>query len=147
MDSLSYKTISLNDKAVERQWFVVDATDQVLGRLASEVARVIKGKHKTGYTPNVNCGDYVIVKNAEKVKLTGQKMNQKEYISHSGFPGGQKRVLAKDMLEKHPERLVEKAVRGMLPKTKLGDQIIKNLTVIVGSEHPHEAQKPQELTF
>ena len=126
---------------------MVDAAGQTVGRLASEIAKVVKGKHKPSYTPNTNCGDNVIVINAEKVKFTGQKWNGKEYISHSLYPGGQKRVLAKHMLAKHPERIIEKAIKGMLPKTKLGSEIYRNLHVVVGSEHKHEAQKPIELKF
>ena len=147
MDALSYRTSSVSKSAVESKWFVVDATGQTVGRLASEIAKVVKGKHKPSYTPNTNCGDNVIVINAEKVKFTGQKWNGKEYISHSLYPGGQKRVLAKDMLAKHPARIIEKAVKGMLPKTKLGSQIYRNLHVVVGAEHNHEAQKPIELKF
>ena len=147
MDALSYKTSFANKGTVEQAWFVVDATDQTVGRIASEVARVVKGKHKACYTPNTNCGDNVIVINAEKVKFTGDKWGKKQYISHSLYPGGQKRVLAKDMLAKHPARVMEKAVKGMLPKTKLGRQIYKNLHVVVGSEHNHSAQKPVELKF
>jgi len=147
MDALSYKTSFANKESIEQAWYVVDATDKPVGRLASEVARVVKGKHKPSYTPNTNCGDKVIVINAEKVKFTGEKWSKKQYISHSLYPGGQKRVLAKDMLAKHPIRIVEKAVKGMLPKTKLGRQIYKNLHVVVGAEHNHEAQKPVELKF
>ena len=147
MDALSYKTLHANKATVDRKWFVVDATGQTVGRIASEIAKVVKGKHKPSYTPNTNCGDHVIVINAEKVKFTGQKWNGKQYISHSLYPGGQKRVLAKDMLAKHPERILEKAVKGMLPKTKLGSQIYRNLHVVIGGEHKFEAQKPVELKF
>jgi large subunit ribosomal protein L13 len=147
MDALSYRTSYVGKSAVESKWFVVDAAGQTVGRLASEIAKVVKGKHKPSYTPNTNCGDNVIVINAEKVKFTGQKWNGKEYISHSLYPGGQKRVLAKHMLAKHPERIIEKAIKGMLPKTKLGSEIYRNLHVVVGSEHKHEAQKPIELKF
>ena len=147
MDALSYRTSYVGKSAVESKWFVVDAAGQTVGRLASEIAKVVKGKHKPSYTPNTNCGDNVIVINAEKVKFTGQKWNGKEYISHSLYPGGQKRVLAKHMLAKHPERIIEKAIKGMLPKTKLGSQIYRNLHVVVGTEHQYEAQKPIELKF
>jgi len=147
MDALSYRTSYVSKSAVESKWFVVDAAGQTVGRLASEIAKVVKGKHKPSYTPNTNCGDNVIVINAEKVKFTGQKWNGKEYISHSLYPGGQKRVLAKDMLAKHPHRILEKAIKGMLPKTKLGSQMYRNLHVVVGAEHNHEAQKPIELKF
>lgn len=147
MDALSYKTSFANKESVERQWFVVDATGQTVGRLASEVAKIVKGKHKAYYTPNTNCGDHVVVVNSEKVKFTGQKWDKKQYISHSLYPGGQKRVLAKDVLAKHPERVLEKAIKGMLPKTILGRQIYKNLHVVVGSEHKFSAQTPTELKF
>lgn len=147
MDAVSYKTPSLTSKTVEKQWFIVDATDKVLGRVASEIAKVLRGKNKPSFTPNADCGDYVIVINADKVKLTGDKWNKKEYISHTGFPGGQRKVTAKEMLVKHPTRIVEKAVKGMLPKNILGRKISKNLFVYVGEEHPHEAQKPSELAL
>lgn len=147
MDALSYKTAFANKGTVEQAWFVVDATDKHVGRIASEVAKLVKGKHKPSYTPNTNCGDNVIVINAEKVKFSGDKWGKKQYISHSLYPGGQKRVLAKDMLAKHPARVMEKAVKGMLPKTKLGRQIYKNLHVVVGAEHNHAAQKPVEIKF
>jgi len=147
VDALSYKTLYANKATVDRKWFVVDAAGQTVGRIASEIGKVVKGKHKPSYTPNTNCGDHVIVINAEKVKFSGQKWNGKQYISHSLYPGGQKRVLAKDMLAKHPERILEKAIKGMLPKTKLGSQIYRNLHVVVGAEHKYEAQKPTELKF
>lgn len=145
MDTLSYRTIYANDATIEKAWFIVDATDKTLGRLSSKVAHLIRGKHKPEYTPNVDCGDHVIVINAEKVKLTGNKMRDKQYISHSGYPGGQKARTAKQILEKTPEKLVEKAVKGMLPKSRLGSRMYKNLHVYVGPDHPHEAQKPKEI--
>ena len=147
MDALSYKTSYANKATIERQWFVVDAAGQTVGRVASEIAKVVKGKHKPSYSPNTNCGDHVIVINAEKVKFTGQKWKGKEYISHSLYPGGQKTVIAKDMLAKHPTRIIEKAVKGMLPKTILGSQMYRNLHVVVGETHKFEAQKPIELKF
>ena len=147
MDTLSYKTISANAATVEKDWVVVDAEDKVLGRLASEVARVLRGKHKASYTPHVDCGDNVIVINCEKVKLTGSKMTDKEYIRHTGHPGGQRVATPKMLLQKQPERIIEMAVRGMLPKNRLGRKIFTNLHVYVGSEHPHEAQQPKELKF
>lgn len=147
MDALSYKTSYANKATVERKWFVVDAAGQTVGRVASEIAKVVKGKHKPSYSPNTNCGDHVIVINAEKVKFTGQKWKGKEYISHSLYPGGQKTVIAKDMLAKHPARILEKAVKGMLPKTILGSQMYRNLHVVVGETHKFEAQKPIELKF
>lgn len=147
MDALSYKTSYASKATVERKWFVVDATAQTVGRIASEIAKIVKGKHKPCYTPSTNCGDHVIVINAEKVKFTGQKWNGKEYISHSLYPGGQKTVVAKDMMAKHPTRIIEKAVKGMLPKTILGSQMYRNLHVVAGETHQYEAQQPIELKF
>lgn len=145
MDSRSYKTLSANKNTVEKQWLVVDAEGKVLGRLASQVASILRGKHKTSYTPHVDCGDNVIVINADKVRLTGDKWAQKEYIRHTGYPGGQRTVIASDMLAKHPARIVEAAVKGMLPKNTLGRQLYRNLRVYAGAEHPHSAQEPQPL--
>ena len=147
MDTLSYKTISAKDSTVNKEWLVVDAEGQTLGRLASEVAKLLRGKHKTNYTPHVDCGDNVIVLNAEKVTLSGTKMDDKEYVRHTGFPGGQKSLTARQLLERKPFALVEKAVKGMLPKTKLGSALYRNLFVYAGSEHKHEAQKPKEIRF
>ena len=143
MDTLSYKTISANKATVNKEWVIVDAENMVLGRLASKVAKLLRGKYKPEFTPHVDCGDYVIVINAEKVQLTGKKMTDKIYLRHSGYPGGQSAQTPKIILEKYPERLVEKAVKGMLPKNKLGRQISRNLHVVVGSEHKYEAQKPK----
>lgn len=145
MDTQSYKTLSANDSTVDKKWVVVDAEGQVLGRLASKVASLLRGKHKPSFTPHVDCGDNVIVINAEKVRLTGNKLSQKEYIRFTGYPGGQRSVRADVMLKKHPERLVENAVKGMLPKSRLGRQVFTNLRVYVGSEHPHEAQNPEMI--
>ncbi len=145
MDTLSYKTKSANKATVSKGWVVVDASDKVLGRFSSEVAKIIRGKHKPDFTPHVDCGDNVIVINAEKVKLTGNKWDQKEYISHTGHPGGQKVVVAKDRIEKKPTFVVENAVRGMLPKNTLGRELFRNLFVYEGSEHPHEAQQPKKI--
>jgi len=130
---------------VERKWYVIDATDKTLGRLATEVAKRLRGKHKPTYTPHVDCGDYIIVINAEKVKLTGNKTTQKVYRHHTGFMGGLREVSYKEMLAKHPERIVEKAVKGMLPKNSLGRQMYTKLKVVVGPEHNHQAQKPEVL--
>ena len=127
MDSLSYKTISANAATVDKQWVVIDATDEVLGRLASQVAKILRGKNKPSYTPHVDCGDYVIVINADKVKLTGKKMTDKVYTRPTGFPGGQRFATPADYLAKKPTFLIEKAVKGMLPKTRLGEAIMKNL--------------------
>ncbi len=132
---------------VEREWLLVDATDMVLGRLASEVAQILKGKNKPQYTPHVDTGDFVIIINAEKVRLTGNKALSKNYYRHSGFPGGLKEVSYQRMLEKHPERVIEKAVKGMLPKNTLGRAMGKKLKVYAGPNHHHEAQKPRQITL
>ena len=145
MDSLSYKTISANAATVDKQWVVIDATDEVLGRLASQVAKILRGKNKPSYTPHVDCGDYVIVINADKVKLTGKKMTDKVYTRHTGVPGGQRFATPADYLAKKPPFLIEKAVKGMLPKTRLGEAIMKNLKVYAGAEHPHAAQNPKAI--
>jgi large subunit ribosomal protein L13 len=140
----TYKTISANNATVTKNWYVVDAAGQPLGRLASQIARIIRGKHKAYFTPHVDCGDHLIVINAASVKLTGMKMEQKEYIRHTGYPGGQRTTLAKAL---RPERLIEHAVRGMLPKNRLGRKIFHNMFVYAEAEHPHIAQQPKELTF
>ena len=145
MDSLSYKTISANAATVTKEWVVIDATNEVLGRLASQIAKILRGKNKPGYTPHVDCGDYVIVVNAEKVKLTGDKLTEKVYVRHTGYPGGQRFAPAQDYLKKKPEFVIEEAVRGMLPKTRLGEAIFKNLKVYAGAEHPHAAQNPKAI--
>ncbi|UII32691.1 50S ribosomal protein L13 [Fulvivirga ulvae] len=146
MDTLSYKTVSANKATVNKGWVIVDAESKVLGRLASEVARVIRGKHKPDFTPNVDCGDNVIVINADKIKLTGKKWTDKVYISHTGYPGGQRSATPKEVMAKKSSTiLVERAVRGMLPKSRLGRVLFKNLYVYEGAEHPHEAQKPKEI--
>jgi large subunit ribosomal protein L13 len=145
VNTLSYKTISANKETVNKEWLLVDAEGQTLGRLASRVAKLIRGKHKVNYTPHVDCGDNVIVINAEKVNLTGKKWTDKSYIRHTGYPGGQRELSAEKMLEKHPERLVEFAVKGMLPKNKLGSALYTNLHVYVGGAHNKEAQKPKEV--
>ena len=145
MNTLSYKTVSANKATVEKEWVLVDAEGQTLGRLASVVALMLRGKHKTSYTPHVDCGDNVIVINAEKVVLTGDKMTDKEYIRHTGYPGGQRIVKANELMKKHPIRLIEYAVKGMLPKNRLGSAIYRNLYVYTGTEHPHEAQKPKQI--
>lgn len=143
MDTLSYKTVSANKETANKKWLVVDAEGQTLGRLASKVAKLIRGKHKTNFTPHADCGDNVIVINAEKVVLTGNKMTDKIYIRHTGYPGGQRSLTAKEVLEKRPIRLVEMAVKGMLPKNKLGSQLYTNLKVYEGATHNQEAQKPE----
>ena len=141
------KTHLPTKETVERTWYVVDAEDQVLGRLASKVAAVLRGKHKAEYTPSVDCGDYVIVINASKVKVTGGKEQKKIYTHHTGYPGGLRETTFEELLEKHPERPIEIAVKGMLPKGKLGRQMFKKLRVYPGPDHDHEAQMPEELNF
>jgi large subunit ribosomal protein L13 len=143
VDTLSYKTVSANKATVNKEWVVIDAENVVLGRLASEVAKILRGKNKPEFTPHVDCGDNVIVINAEKVQLTGKKLTDKVYLRHTGYPGGQRKQSPKDILAKYPERLVEKAVKGMLPKNKLGSQMFRNLHVVVGPEHKYQAQKPK----
>ena len=145
MDSLSYKTISANASTVTKEWVVIDAADEVLGRLASQIAKILRGKNKPSYTPHVDCGDYVIVINADKVKLTGKKMTDKVYVRHTGYPGGQRFATPADYLQKRPTFVLEKAVRGMLPKNRLGDAIFRNLKVYAGAEHPHTAQTPRQI--
>jgi large subunit ribosomal protein L13 len=147
VDTLSYKTVSANDSTVEKNWIVVDAQSMVLGRFASEVAKILRGKTKPSYTPHVDCGDNVIVINAEKIRLTGRKWDDKVYVRHTGYPGGQRIATPKMLMQKSPIILVEKAVRGMLPKTRLGNQLYRNLYVYAGPEHPHSAQQPKEVKF
>ena len=143
MDTLSYKTVSANKATVNKDWVIVDAEGLVLGRLASKVAKILRGKNKPSFTPHVDCGDSVIVINAEKVVFTGKKMTDKVYVRHSGYPGGQSTQTPAELLAKYPERIVEKAVKGMLPKNKLGRKLFNNLHVVIGSEHKYEAQKPK----
>jgi large subunit ribosomal protein L13 len=147
VNTLSYKTKSENKDSVERKWYVIDAEGEVVGRLCSRIASVLRGKHKPSYTPHFDAGDYVIVINADKVRFTGAKWDQKEYITYSGHPGGQKRTLAKNMMTKKPYAIIENAVRGMLPKTKLGRAMHKKLFVYASDEHPHHAQKPEDFKF
>jgi len=145
VDTLSYKTISANKLTVEKEWILIDAEGEILGRLASAVAKMLRGKHKPGYTPHVDCGDNIIVINAEKIVLTGKKMTDKQYVRHTGYPGGQRFTTPEELLKKKPFAVVENAVRGMLPKNKLGSALFRNLYVYVGSEHNQEAQKPREI--
>ena len=145
MNTLSYKTKFANETNHTKEWFIVDAEGKTLGRLASVIATVLRGKHKPTYTPHIDAGDYVIVLNSDKVKLTGNKWNAKEYVSFSGYPGGQRFIAAKDLNKKKSFALMEKAVRGMLPKNKLGRAMFKKMFVYDGTEHPHGAQKPQTL--
>lgn len=147
VDTLSYKTVSANKATVKKEWVIIDGTDQVLGRLSSVAAVILRGKHKPDFTPHVDCGDYVIVINADKIKLTGNKADQKYYIHHTGYPGGQRKVPYSRLKARKPEAVIEKAIKGMLPKNRLGSEMFRNLHVYVGSEHPHEAQKPKTVDF
>lgn len=139
------KTYMANNASIERKWFVVDATDKTLGRLSTEVASLLRGKHKPIYTPHVDCGDYVVIVNAEKIKLTGKKWDQKIYYNHSGYPGGLRERNAREIMDKFPTRMVELAIKGMLPKTSLGRQMFRKLFVYAGPEHKHHAQQPESL--
>ena len=147
MDTLSYKTVSANKATVTKEWVLVDAEGQTLGRLSSKVAKILRGKYKPDFTPHVDCGDNVIVINAEKINLTGKKWDAKEYIRYTNYPGGQRSLTASELFGKDPARLIEKSVKGMLPKNKLGSALFKNLKVYVGSEHDHEAQKPKSINL
>ena len=147
MDALSYKTVSANKATVEKQWIVVDAEGHNLGRLSTKVAMLLRGKYKPSYSPHVDCGDNVIVINAEKINLTGNKLDDKTYIRHTGYPGGQRSLTAKVLQQKNPAALVEKAVKGMLPKNKLGAELFRNLNVNVGSEHKNGAQQPKTVNL
>lgn len=147
MNTLSYRTVSVSAEKATRKWYVVDAENQVVGRLSAQIASILRGKNKPSYTPHADTGDYVIVINADKVRFTGKKWDQKEYKNYSLHPGGLKLTLASEMLEKHPERIIERAVKGMLPKTILGRHMYKKLFVYPGAEHPHTAQKPEPIKF
>ncbi len=147
MDTLSYKTKSANKATVQKEWIVIDAQGEILGRLASQVAKILRGKHKPTFTPHVDCGDNVIILNADKVRLTGNKWSEKQYIRHTGYPGGQRVETAERMKVKDARRVIENAVRGMIPKNRLGRAILKNLYVYEGAEHPHEAQQPKSLNL
>ncbi len=147
MNTLSFKTKSANRATVNKKWVVIDANEAILGRLATGAAFLLRGKHKTDFTPHVDCGDNVIVINAEKVQLTGNKWSDKEYVSHSGYPGGQRVITAEMLMAKKPMAMVEKAVKGMLPKNRLGRDLFRNLYVYAGSEHSHEAQKPELINL
>ena len=147
MDTLSYKTVSANKSTVNKEWVLVDAQNEIVGRLCTRIAMVLRGKHKPSYTPHVDCGDNVIVINADKVRFSGKKWSNKEYVRHTGYPGGQRITVAQDLIHKNPIAVVEKAVKGMLPKNKLGAALYRNLHVYVGAEHPHEAQQPQTINL
>lgn len=147
MNTLSYKTVSANKATVNKEWVLVDADGQTLGRMASQVAKLLRGKHKPDFTPHVDCGDNVVVINAGKINLTGNKWEEKTYIRHTGYPGGQKSLTANELFAKDPTRLVEKSVKGMLPKNKLGASLFRNLKVFVGPEHDKQAQKPKTINL
>lgn len=147
MDTISYKTVSANDATVKKEWFLIDADGETLGRLASVVAKILRGKYKPSFTPHVDTGDNVVIINAEKIVLTGKKMTDKQYIRHTGYPGGQRVTTPAEVLKKFPERIIENAVRGMLPKNRLGRKIFKNMFVYTGENHKHEAQKPKSLNI
>lgn len=147
VDSLKYRTKSAKKEEVQRSWVLIDAENMVVGRMCTEIATILRGKHKPSYTPHVDTGDYVVVINAKNVRLTGNKMKDKEYITYSGYPGGQKRKRAEEVMATHPERIIENAVRGMLPKNRLGRQMFKKLFVYTGDQHPHQAQKPELHKF
>ena len=147
MNTLSYKTVSANKNTVNKEWLLVDADGQTLGRLASKVAMLIRGKYKPNYTPHVDCGDNVVIINAEKIVLTGKKWTDKTYVRHTGYPGGQRTLTATELFGKDPSRLIEKAVKGMLPKNKLGSALFRNLYVYTGSEHKQHAQSPKEFNL
>lgn len=147
MDTLSYKTKSANAATVDKQWVLVDAEGQILGRLASKVATILRGKNKPSFTPHVDCGDNVVVINASKVALTGSKATDKKYLRHTGYPGGQRETTTKELFVSHPERIIENAVKGMLPKNKLGAELFRNLRVYAGDTHDQEAQKPVQINL
>ena len=145
MDTLSYKTVSANKATVQKEWVVIDAEGQVLGRMCSKVAKLLRGKYKPNFTPNVDCGDNVIIINADKVQLTGNKWNDRVYVRYTGFPGGQREMTPAQMLEKGADRLIQKVVKGMLPKNRLGAKLYRNLKVVEGPEHKYEAQQPKVI--
>ncbi|MFH1001405.1 MAG: 50S ribosomal protein L13 [Bacteroidota bacterium] len=147
MNTLSYKTVSANKQTVNKEWLLIDAENEILGRLASKVANILRGKNKANYTPHVDCGDYVVIINAEKIRLTGNKWEQKTYTHHTGYPGGQRTKSANELMAKKPFAMVEKAVKGMLPKNRLGAQLFRNMHVYAGNEHPHAGQNPKAINL
>jgi len=147
VDTLSYKTLSANKETTNKQWFVVDAEEQTLGRMASKVAKILRGKYKTNFTPHADCGDFIIILNAGKIVMSGNKMEDRKIFSHTGYPGGQKRISPSEMLAKDETSVVKHAIKGMLPKNKLGAAILKNCFIYAGSEHDQEAQKPAVLNL
>ena len=147
MSKLHFTTKHANEATVQRNWYVVDGTNQTVGRMCAKIAAVLRGKNKPYYTPHVDCGDFVVVTNCGKVKFTGNKLEDKMYINYSGYPGGKKEEAAGDLMRRRPDAIIERAVKGMLPKNRLGRKMYKKLYVYAGTEHPHAAQKPQTLTF
>ena len=147
MSKLHFTTKHANEATVQRDWYVVDGTNQTVGRMCAKIASVLRGKNKPYYTPHVDCGDFVIVTNCDKIKFTGNKLEDKMYINYSGYPGGKKEENASELLKRRPDVIIERAVKGMLPKNRLGRKMYKKLYVYVGAEHPHTAQKPKTLTF
>ncbi len=147
MNTLSYKTVSGNKETANKKWLLVDAEGQTVGRLASKVAKLARGKHKTNFTPHADCGDNVIVINAAKVSFSGTKLENKEYVRYTGYPGGQRSLTAQELLQRNPSRVIEKAIKGMLPKNKLGRQLYSNIKVYAGTEHNHDAQKPEVINL
>ncbi|HBZ33626.1 MAG TPA: 50S ribosomal protein L13 [Bacteroidales bacterium] len=145
MDTLSFKTLNVNKQTAQKEWVIIDATDQILGRLCTKVAKLLRGKYKPSFTPHVDCGDNVIIINAEKVKLTGKKWTDRVYLRHTGYPGGQREFTPQDLLEKGPEFLIKKVVKGMLPKNRLGAKVLGNLYVYAGTEHDKAAQQPKQI--
>jgi len=147
MNTLSYKTIAANEKIVKKEWVVIDAQDEIVGRLATVAARILRGKTKTYFSPHFDCGDNVIIINAEKVRFTGNKLEDKQYVRHTGYPGGQRFRTPRELLKKNPIEILEHAIKGMLPKNKLGAQLYRNLYVYAGPEHPHEGQTPKTINI
>lgn len=145
MNTLSYKTVSANKTTVQKEWILIDAENEILGRLSSAVAKILRGKHKPSFTPHVDCGDNVVIINAEKIRLTGNKMTDRQHFSHSGYPGGQKIQTPEEIMQKYPIRLIEHAVKGMLPKNRLGSALFRNMYVYEGGEHQQEAQAPKKI--
>ena len=147
MDTLSYKTVSANKATVKKEWVLIDAQDEIVGRLCTRIAMVLRGKHKSDFTPHVDCGDNVVVINADKVRFTGNKWSKKTYVRHTGYPGGQRFAVAQELLRKKPISVLERAVKGMLPKNRLGSVLFRNLYVYAGSDHPHQAQQPKTINL
>ena len=147
MDTLSYKTVSANKETANKKWLLVDAEGHTVGRLASEVAKLVRGKHKPNFTPHADCGDNVIVINAAKVSFSGTKLENKEYVRYTGYPGGQRSLTAQELLQRNPARVIEKAIKGMLPKNTLGRDLFRNVKVFAGTDHKHEAQNPEAINL